>query len=92
MGVKGGWIAVAHTYPSEMAQNFWTAIWAWSVCFVVTVAVSLATRPKPDADLEGLVYALTPKVVTDRGPWWARPVPLGVAALAAALALNLVFR
>src|SRR6201996_3578968 len=29
-GIKGGWITVTHTYPSEMAQNFWTAIWAWS--------------------------------------------------------------
>src|ERR1700751_1425545 len=31
-GIKGGWIAVTHTYPSEMAQNFWTAIYAWSTC------------------------------------------------------------
>ena len=30
-GIKGGWIAMTHTYPSEMAQNFWTAIWAWSL-------------------------------------------------------------
>jgi SSS family solute:Na+ symporter len=27
-GIKGGWITVLHAYPSEMAQNFWTAIWA----------------------------------------------------------------
>ena len=27
-----------HAYPSEMAQNFWTAIWAWTTCFVVTIA------------------------------------------------------
>ena len=40
-GVKGGWLAVVHSYPSEMAQNFWTAIWAWSGCFVVTILVSL---------------------------------------------------
>ena len=30
--------AMLHTYPSEMAQNFWTAIDAFTVCFVVTVA------------------------------------------------------
>ena len=29
-GIKGGWLAVLHTYPSEMAQNFWTAIFAWT--------------------------------------------------------------
>ena len=32
--------AVLHTYPSEMAQNFWTAIVAWTTCFVVTIVVS----------------------------------------------------
>src|SRR5579883_3260791 len=29
VGIKGGWISIVHTYPSEMAQNFWTAIFAW---------------------------------------------------------------
>ena len=43
-GVKGGWFAALHTYPSEMAQNFWTAIYAWTTCFVVTILVSLATK------------------------------------------------
>src|SRR6476620_3140880 len=32
-GVKGGWLAAVRAYPSEMAQNFWTAIDAWTVCF-----------------------------------------------------------
>jgi solute:Na+ symporter, SSS family len=91
-GVKGGWIAVTHVYPSEMAQNFWTAIWAWSACFAVTVVVSLATRPKPETELAGLVYSLTPKVSVGRSRWYADPVPLGILALVAALALNIVFR
>src|SRR5262249_45674546 len=58
-GVKGGWLAILHTYPSEMAQNFWTAIFAWSACFVVTILVSLATRPHEPGRLAGLVYSLT---------------------------------
>jgi SSS family solute:Na+ symporter len=91
-GVKGGWIAVTHTYPSEMAQNFWTAIWAWSACFLVTIAVSLATRPKPEAELAGLVYSLTPKVGGDTAPWYMRPVALGVVLIAAVVVLNLIFR
>src|ERR1019366_931386 len=53
---KGGWILTIHQFPSTMAQNFWIAIFAWSVCFVTTVAVSMATRPKEDAALRGLVY------------------------------------
>jgi len=91
-GVKGGWIALVHTYPSEMAQNFWTAIWAFSVCFVVTVAVSLATRPRQETELAGLVYSLTPKVGDGAVAWWARPVTLGVGVLAITLILNVVFR
>ncbi len=40
-GIHGGWITVLHHYPSDMAQNFWTAIFAFSANFVVTVVVSL---------------------------------------------------
>src|SRR5882762_932914 len=36
VGIKGGWLSVSTHYPSEMAQNFWTAIWAFSACFVAT--------------------------------------------------------
>jgi SSS family solute:Na+ symporter len=91
-GIKGGWIAVTHSYPSEMAQNFWTAIWAWSACFAVTVAVSLATRPKSEASLAGLVYSLTPKITDERGRWYLSPVALGVIMLAGVIALDIVFR
>src|SRR5437016_5874312 len=45
IGIKGGWISVMRHYPSEMAQNFWTAIFAWTACFVVTIVISLATKP-----------------------------------------------
>ena len=38
-----------------MAQNFWTAIDAWTVCFVVTIVVSLMTRPRDERELAGLV-------------------------------------
>src|ERR1700704_4812314 len=38
VGIKGGWLgSIVHHYPSEMAQNFWTAIWAWSACFLITI-------------------------------------------------------
>jgi SSS family solute:Na+ symporter len=91
VGVKGGWLAVLYTYPSEMAQNFWTAIWAWSACFGVTVAVSLATRPIPEARLAGLVYSLTPRIAEDRRAWYLNPVVLGVILLAVTIALNVIF-
>jgi SSS family solute:Na+ symporter len=90
-GVKGGWISVLHLYPSEMAQNFWTAIWAFSLCFGVTVVVSLATRPRDEKELVGLVYSLTPKPKETGDPWYARPPVLGSLVLAGAVVLNIVF-
>jgi SSS family solute:Na+ symporter len=91
-GIKGGWLGMLHQYPSEMAQNFYTAIFAWSVCFVATILISLFTRAPDPAKLEGLVYGLTPKVVDKEGPWWSRPVMLGMIVLAGAVALNVIFR
>jgi SSS family solute:Na+ symporter len=90
-GVKGGWLGHVSTYPSEMAQNFWTAIDAWTVCFVVTIVVSLVTRPRDDRDLVGLVYSLTEKPRDEQLAWYRRPVILGAIVLAGTAALNLVF-
>jgi solute:Na+ symporter, SSS family len=90
-GVKGGWLALTHTYYSEMAQNFWTAIDAWTVCFVVTILVSLATRPRPDAELTGLVYSLTPRQNDGETRWYMRPAILGVIVLAGVAVLNIIF-
>jgi SSS family solute:Na+ symporter len=90
-GVKGGWFGVVHTYPSELAQAFWTAIFAWSACFVITILISVATRPRDDKDLVGLVYALTERPKEDRLPWYQRPAVLAVIVLLAAIALNIIF-
>jgi SSS family solute:Na+ symporter len=43
-------------YGSDMAANFYGAICAWSVCFLVTAGVSVVTQRKPVAELAGLVY------------------------------------
>ncbi|GAC1451928.1 MAG: sodium:solute symporter family protein [Steroidobacteraceae bacterium] len=91
VGIKGGWLAVLHHYPSEMAQNFWTAIWAFSACFTVTLAVSLLTRPRPAQELVGLVYSLTPRQPETDRHWYERPAILGACVLAATLLLNLLF-
>lgn len=91
-GIKGGWLGDAvHTYASEMAQNFWTAIWAWTVCFVVTIVVSLLTRPRPVEELRGLVYSLTERPSDKGEPWYRRPSVLAVLVLGMTLALNLIF-
>jgi SSS family solute:Na+ symporter len=91
-GIKGGWLHAVHTYPSEMAQNFWTAILAWTTCFLATIVVSLFTKPRPDEELVGLVYSLTEFPKEEHLPWYKRPEPLGVLVLTVALFLNFLFR
>ncbi len=90
-GIHGGWLSVVHSYPSEMAQNFWTAIFAFTINFVVTIAVSLVTEPRPEADLVGLVYSLTPKPIEHHLAWYQKPVTLAWGVLGLLVILNLLF-
>ena len=92
-GLKGGFLgAVLHTYPSEMAQNFWTAIFAWSACFLATILISLLTaRNKSDKELEGLVYSLTARQQDGTMAWLKRPATLGVIVLGLTAVLNILF-
>jgi SSS family solute:Na+ symporter len=90
-GVKGGYFGAHIIYRSELGQTFWTAIAAWVTCFVVTIVVSLMTRPRPDEELRGLVYSLTPKPSEGNVVWYERPTVIAVIVLAIALALNIIF-
>jgi SSS family solute:Na+ symporter len=90
-GIHGGWITIVHHYPSDMAQNFWTAIFAFSVNMIVTIGVSLVTRPREDHELVGLVYSLTPKPVENHLEWYQKPSTLAYGVLAMLVILNLVF-
>jgi SSS family solute:Na+ symporter len=74
-----------------MAQNFWIAIFAWTTCFVITIAVSMVTKPKPASELEGLVYGLT-KIPHDASvAWYQRPAPLAVVVAVLLVFLNIWF-
>ena len=69
---------------------------AFVVDIAVTVVVSLATSPKPEAELKGFVYSLTPRSErTDPHlhelAWYRRPVPLAVISGALVVLLNSVF-
>ena len=91
-GIKGGWITVLQTFPSEMAQNLWMAIFAFTTCALLTVGITLLTkRTKSDEELAGLVYSMTPRQQHDDGPWVLRPAVLGCILLVACLGLNLIF-
>jgi SSS family solute:Na+ symporter len=91
--IKGGCMgSVVHEYPSEMAQNFWTAIWAWSACFFGTIIISFVTkRLRTDEDLKGLVYSLTPRIKESHIVWYDRPVTLAIVVGIMAVILSLIF-
>jgi solute:Na+ symporter, SSS family len=96
-GIKGGYLAEmagrpAVAFPSEMAQNFWLASFAFLTCFALTVVISLLTRrTKSDEDLKGLVYSLTPRLPDDEKHWILRPSVLGVILLGVCVVLNVIF-
>jgi solute:Na+ symporter, SSS family len=91
-GVKGGYFGVMTTFPSEMAQNFWLATFAFIVCFVMTAVISLVTkRTKTNEDLKGLVYSMTPKLKDADQPWYRRPAVLGLVLLLGCVILNIIF-
>jgi len=69
---------------------------AFVVDIVVSVVVSLMTVPKPEKELVGLVYSLTPKESlrdenADSEKWYQSPVKLASVALVMVIALNLLF-
>lgn len=91
--IKGGWMGtVLHTFPSEMAQNFWVAIIAFSMALIITIVISLFTkRNKTDEELKGLVYSLTPKVVDDSKYWYQKPTFLAIIVGIIAVTLTIIF-
>jgi SSS family solute:Na+ symporter len=103
LGIKGGylWLVMGKNladvpdhlkFPSDMAQNFWLASFAFIVCFLLTAVISLATaRTKSDEELKGLVYSLTPKIKDEEQSWFMRPAVLGVVLLACCVVLNWIF-
>ena len=74
-------------YAKDMAENMYRALWSCIICALVTVVVSLLTRPKPEAELKGLVYGATeipPEsyVTVLHRPWfWATVVGVVFIAL-----------
>jgi SSS family solute:Na+ symporter len=95
LAVKFNWISAnlltLSKVTSDMAANFWRAWWAWLICFVVTIAVSLFTRKKPEEELVGLVKGLTKEVSLEKAAWYKRPVFYAVLSLIVFIILNIYF-
>jgi SSS family solute:Na+ symporter len=82
---------------SPLAADFWGATAAFVVDAVVMVAVSLMTKPKPEEELRGLVWGLTPHEdrTAQEDPaervWYRRPAVLATLALVLTFAMYLIF-
>ncbi len=82
------------TFGSGLAASFWGAVVAFACDALVSVVVTLVTRPKPVEELEGLVYGTTVdhgEVAHGDKVWWRNPVPLGIGAVALSLLLYVPF-
>ena len=98
---------IAYFYPHQVLDpthatinaqmvNFYGAIAAFVADLVVTVLVSLVTKPKPVSELAGLVWGVPDPNAPDpasvpKPAWWASPKLLGGVALGIVLVLSMVF-
>ena len=76
---------------SDMSRNLSQAAWAWSVCAISTVVISLFTKPKPDSELVGLVKGFT-KIEHEKAiTWYRKPEYIALFAIAVFVILNIYF-
>jgi solute:Na+ symporter, SSS family len=79
------------SHAQDQAQNMFRALWCWLLCLLATVVVSLVTQPKPDAELTGLVYGLTPIPRTENVALLHRPVFWAAVVAIVFVILNIIF-
>jgi SSS family solute:Na+ symporter len=87
---KGGWIANLHEYYSGTSQAFNIAGIAFIVCFIVTAVISLFTERRPEEELRGLVYSLTPRQTDPAKRWYRNPLWLGILVLIITTIINII--
>jgi SSS family solute:Na+ symporter len=87
---KLAWIALS-PHAKDMSENMYRGLWSWIVCVVVTVVVSLLTKPKPEAELEGLVYGCTKFPSEGDVPLWRRPIIWAGISFVIFGVLNIIF-
>jgi SSS family solute:Na+ symporter len=95
LGAKFSWfdpgLLTLSPHASDMAVNFWRAWWAWLLCAVVTVLLSLVTKKKPREELVGLVKGLTAEVHDTGVPFVRRPAFYALLSLVVFTLLNILY-
>jgi SSS family solute:Na+ symporter len=77
-------------HARDMAENMYRALWSFLVCVIVTVALSFMTRPKPEAELRGLVYGATEIPSEQNVPLYQRPTFWAALVAAGLIVLNIL--
>jgi SSS family solute:Na+ symporter len=78
-------------HAKDMAENMYRALWSFVVCVIVTVLISLVTKPKPESELKNLVYGCTDIPSEGDLPVWQRPIFWAGVVLVVFIALNIIF-
>jgi len=78
-------------HAKTMAQNMYQALWAWIICAVITIVVSLLTQPKPESQLVGLVYGCTVLPSEGHLKLYQRPIFWAVVVALVLVAANIIF-
>jgi SSS family solute:Na+ symporter len=79
------------THAKDMAENIYRAAWSLLVNVLVTVGVSLITKPKPEEELKGLVFGMTEIPPEGHFPIFQRPITWAAAVAAGLIILNVMF-
>jgi SSS family solute:Na+ symporter len=90
IGYKAGWFS----FGSDLDESMWGAGVAFVTDAIVTVAVTLRTRPKPVEELQGLVYGMAnvdEYAARRQHRWWESPGLLGALTLGGATLLTIIF-
>ena len=78
-------------HAQDMSENVFRAMWTLIVNVLVTVVVTLMTTPKPQRELEGLVYGLAPLPAMGEVRFYKKPVLWAGVLGVAFIILNIVF-
>jgi SSS family solute:Na+ symporter len=79
------------THAKALAEDMYRALWSCLIGLIVTVGVSMATKPKPDAELVNLVYGVTNIPKEDAVPLVERHAFWAVVAIGIFLVLQWIF-
>jgi solute:Na+ symporter, SSS family len=87
------WVRVFALSPlaKGLAQDMYQALWSCVTCVVVTVLVTLVTKPRPDEELVGLVYSLTPIAHEEHASIFHKPLFWGIVAMVLFVILQIIF-